>query len=616
MEHRTSRRQFLQAVAASGTLAVSSGAQTGTAPGSLQERLRAEVRRRADHHAAERHLVVDYYRIRYKLAYPLPVERIALVQAPVPGFTAGYPWETWMSWALEERVNSLGWAAEWFRNQEYIRTAARDLNALAAWPSYCQHGRLSLVSGHAGRLLWTALTRWNWLDGPLRAKLRAACLRHAAEVAPLSAGFYAGAKTKEDLLKMPAAHEKAHNIPFIGTVGAALAAGPGRSPAAPMLNDTVRAALGTILELRSEGFTEAVAYDGFLLDFAADWLEIIPERQRREFLDHPNLPHYLKESYMLGAPGAIEEVAELGDVEPLQMPFHYSAHAKVAHFDDDPVRSWFLQRWRPERVRANGLGALDRVVHRLRPKAPEPGAMNAHYALVLRTGWEAEDLAVAVSCTNSPAGHLSPPDSGTLVIGARGRWIISDPGYKQYARGEEREYTTGPAAHNYPVINGAVQDKKQPRLLALESSAGDICRTSIELAACYAEKADVTSVIRNVWLKGRDAVIVADYIRGGSIEDVVYHWHGHPGGAWHSQEGWMLLHVKGVDLWFTSPQASLSHGNLNRLPGSRGQLTVVAKANPADGAVWWVFARSEAPPPIDVVAGGREIRTLGHRFRI
>jgi len=61
------------------------------------------------------------------------------------------------------------------------------------------------------------------------------------------------------------------------------------------------------------------------------------------------------------------------------------------------------------------------------------GALDVHYTAVLRSGWEAEDLAVAISCSNSPTDHIQR-DNGTLVVGTRGHWLIADPGYQQYAR--------------------------------------------------------------------------------------------------------------------------------------------------------------------------------------
>ena len=74
---------------------------------------------------------MDYYRIRRKIAYPLPLLSLNLPNVPVPGIK-GYPWSIWLLWTLEERIASLGWASQWFRDQETRPAATADLAALAS----------------------------------------------------------------------------------------------------------------------------------------------------------------------------------------------------------------------------------------------------------------------------------------------------------------------------------------------------------------------------------------------------------------------------------------------------------------------------------------------------
>lgn len=613
----TSRRRFVQSTAG---LLAAGGAAGAPAPVKApaaarqlsREDVEAEIRRRADHYLGQRRLVVDYYRIRRQLAYPLPVTSLSIPEMPVPGIP-GYPWATWLTWELEERIDSLGWSAEWFGRQDCARAAARDLEALTAWPKYCQYPNPDLSSGHAARMLWTAYTKWRWPAEPLRKAIRAAAARHVEELVPLGDQYYGQLRTKEDFLALPEPHRKLPNIPLIGTAGAALTAQIAGHPAAAALNERLMAILGAIFELRPKGYAEAVAYDGYILDFVAPWLETLPDAQRRRILDHPSLRHYLEQAYMLAAPGALEQVAQLADVEPREMPFHYSAQARLAALQTDPVRSWYLRRWPVGWIRSGALGALRPVVAKLEGAAPPAGALNAHYANVLRTGWEKEDLAVAVSCTTSQASHL-PPDNGTLVIGTRGRWIISDPGYQQYMRDAEREFTVGPTAHNYPVISGVMQDKKQPRMVTLDKAAPDLPRTAVELAACYPASAGVDSVLRTVWLSGRNGVVVADQVRSAANRKLDYHWHGHPDASWWARDGAVLVHLPDTDLWIATPQARLTDAGIVRHAGSRGQLTLGAEIFPAPPVVWWVFALGDAPPVIEPLQGGRGLRAMGREF--
>src|ERR1017187_3662404 len=150
----SSRRTFL---AAAGTSSVAPLLAAAVAP--RKPAVEAEIRQRARAYMGQRYLLVDYYRIRRKLAFPLPVKDLSVRQVPVPSDSA-YPWATWMTWELEERVNALGYAAEWFGDAGAARAAARDLEALAAWPAYRQYNQPDLSSGHSGRILWTAFRKW------------------------------------------------------------------------------------------------------------------------------------------------------------------------------------------------------------------------------------------------------------------------------------------------------------------------------------------------------------------------------------------------------------------------------------------------------------------------
>lgn len=406
----------------------------------------AEVLRRAESYAAARHLVVDYYRIRRQLAYPLPVRSLSLPAMPVPTIS-DYPWSFWMAWALEERVNALGSAAAWFGRADFGRAVAGDLEALAGWPKYCQYKRPDLTAGHMGRTLWAAATRWPWVGGQLRDKIRAGCRRLVEEVLPMSDAWYGPLKSRQELLSQADLPSKLANIPLIGTVGAALAASVCSHPALPALNDRLGFVAGAVLDLRGKGVTEAVGYDGYILDFVADWLTILDAAARASILKHPNFRQYLEQSYMLSAPGAAEQVAELSDVEPRQMPFHFSAQAKLANMAPDAARSWYLASWPVDWIRTDALAALRPLVDSLGGPAPAAGALRTSYAAVLRSGWQTGDLAAVVSCNNSPMSHVQT-DNGTVAIGTAGRWLICDPGYQQYMRDVERDFTLGAGAHN------------------------------------------------------------------------------------------------------------------------------------------------------------------------
>ncbi len=628
MSGKRSRRDFLKTTgsgAAIATLGVGSGCSSDSefSPEDLDQphsqrmsrkTVESEIRRRADFYLSQRYMVVDYYRIRRKLAYPLPVRSVSVPEVSVPSID-DYPWTVWMTWELEERVNSLGWAAEWFGDEGAQEAVAADLVELARWPEYRQYERPDLSAGHVGRILWTACTKWSWVDAELRNRLVAGCRRHLEEVFPASEHEYGQISSVADIRALEEPHRKLHNIPLIGTIGAALVASCSEQSAVSTLNHWIQTIFEANLDFREGGFTEGVAYDGYVLDFIADWFSILSEEQRLPILKHRFFTNFLEESYMLSVPGAPEMVAELGDVEPKEMPFHISAQAKIYPFQPDPVRAWHLKRWRADWIRSGGLGALHTIVDELDGEAPVDGVSNAHYAVVLRNGWDQDGLSTVVSCNNSPMGHLQK-DNGTILVGKAGRWLITDPGYQQYMEDLEREFTLGPTAHNYPVINGLTQSQKSPRLLALETISKGVHKAAIDLTSCYPEEAKASAVIRTVWLSGNELVTVADQIDASTIDSLQYHWQGHPEASWWCQDGWALIHTDRADLWMTSPQFTIAGSDIKRFPGSRGQLTLsVETASPAN-VVWWFFVLAETFESFHLMDGGKSVEILGQTFGI
>lgn len=58
-----------------------------------RDRIQSEMAQRARRLLPQTHLTADYYRIRRKVAYPLPVQQITLPELPVSGLSS-YPWAT------------------------------------------------------------------------------------------------------------------------------------------------------------------------------------------------------------------------------------------------------------------------------------------------------------------------------------------------------------------------------------------------------------------------------------------------------------------------------------------------------------------------------------------
>jgi len=617
--HRSSRRSFIMTAGAGVALVGAPAARQEKAMNETHgkadraEAIAAQMRRRADAFLKQDYLVVDYYRIRRKLAYPLPVTSLSIPEVVVPTI-GNYPWGTWMLWTLEERVFTLASAFEWFGDEQAREAVMRDLDALGRWPGYSQYTYPDLTAGHSGRLLWSALARWKWLDEKTRENVKPGAVRLIEATIPLADKQFAEFESKDAILEREDVHRLVHNIRVIGTMGAAMCANVLGHKAGGRLNAYVQMLMGATLDMRERGFSEGVAYDGYVLDFAMDWLGSLPAGERGGILEHPRLRDYLDESYLLSAPGDAMQAAELSDVEPKEMPFHVSAQAKLQRFKPDAVRGWHLERCRLDWIRSDGLRAL----HGLKESpsnAPAAGAANAHYAVALRNGWDSEDLAVAMACSNSPMSHIQQ-DNGTITIGTQGAWFITDPGYQQYMKDAEREFTLGPTAHNTPVINGLAQTAKAPRLVSLGMEPDDTWKAAIELTGCYANKSSVSYAARTVWLWQKAVVVVADEVRLPSPGTLRYHWHGHGDAAWWIEDGWARLVLQNKVLWFRASVPCVSPEGLVRLPGSRGPLTLVSEIVDAPEVVWWAFSCSTEPPEVDWQATATAISVNGRIFEV
>jgi hypothetical protein len=580
-----------------------------------RQAIEAEMNSRARRQLSRDWLVVDYYRIGRKLAFPLALKQIEIPKLEVPGIP-DYPWEIWLSWELEERLNCLGWQAEWSKDPEATQAVIKELEALAQWPEFTPNRRLDLCLGHTSRVMVQACTRWHFVPPEVIITLRKGLERLVDQALPWAENRYGSLPTLENLPRNPEASREVHNIPFIGLIGTALAAGVVRPQVAPRLNGMVERLLELLMTLRKNGYSEGVGYDGYLLDFLACWFETLPTKQKEQLLHRYDYSGFLEESLNLAAPGDLVQVAEIADVEPVQMPFHLSAQARLQQLQPDLRRAWYLNHCPIRNWRADGLAALHGLLpDRLRQMEPPPaGVLDARYAQVLRSGWKISDLAVAIASSNSPAGHIHN-DYGSITIGTAGRWLLADPGYQQYMPGLEREFTLGPTAHNTPVLNGLAQSEKAGRILEAKQIDQDTFRLQIDLAKCYPRELELRKLIRTVWLWGNRAVVVADQLEGSAIRQAGYSWHGHPAAAWRVEGNRALLYCEPAALWISSPSFAMSDNSLDRLPGSRGQMSLQIQG-PTRPIVWWVFSRGEKPPDLELISKGLMLVVNQRQFEI
>jgi hypothetical protein len=572
--------------------------------------IETELRRRADKYLRQSHLVVDYYRVRRRVAYPLPLRRLVLPRLAVPGLS-DYPWATWLSWEIEERISALGWTGHLFSHKASRTATKLDLFSLSRWPTYRPVEKPDLSQAHFARTLALAERQWPWLEHKIRFAIRKALRRMVNAGLPTIREGLGRFRDAGEILAQPNAPWLVGNIRVIYAIGMALAANAASHPAANELHRCVENLLEALFQLRRNGLSEAVAYDGYILDFLISWIEGLPSESKREMLRGPDIARFVDESFMVSAPGDIMAVAELNDVEPKQMAFHASALVRLQPMQPNPTLAWYCSHCRLDWLRADALATLYASAGKLGGKPPAAGALDAHYATVLRSGWREDDVAVVIGASNSPASHVHF-SNGSITIGTRQRWFVTSPGYQQFMPTSEREFTIGKSAHNTPVINGHPQISKAVQRLALDSLGRDRYRAKLDLTGCYSAKLRLDMVTRTVWLHRRELVVVADQVAARSIKSLLYHWHGGMEGAWWIEDDWAKIHLADATLWIHSPQAKTFE--VQRLRGSRGQLTLIAETNSKAQAVWWIFAFGERKPTISTRNGGRKLRVGAHFF--
>ncbi len=591
-----------------GILACSSSSQSADNPDNGGSAIRALVESRAARYADDQVLVADFYRIHRKLAYPLPVTEIYNPDFHVTGISH-YPWEIWMTWDLEQRVYSLGWAAQWTGNEHYKELVRRDIDALAGWPRYDAGRAPHLAGAHAARLMVSAYRNWDWLGEDIRGKIEQGLRRFidSTNTDWINDGrleLNTATKVLASELRLIA------NIPTIATIGRSMAARVCGHPLSDKLERHAEALIMAQLQLRGAGYTEAVAYDGYILDFVLDWLPEADRNFREELLASDELALMLEQSWISATPGNLMNVAPLNDVEPREMPFHASVHAKLAMLrGTDRQESWYLQKIPLEWIRTDALAALDGVDLLDNAEAPLPGVAKGLCTLTTRSGWSGSDLAVVMSATEVSVGHIQQ-DNGTIVIGAGGNWLIDDPGYQQYVPGLEREFTLGPTAHNYPVIGKeGVQTANKVNRLEVEQRSGLPCM-AVDITGGYSDRVGVSKVLRKVWQAGDSLVVVADIVQfEGRSQEINYHWHANPEAALWLQDGSVRIVLDGESLWVTSAGYPLKGQQIKLLPGTRGQLTI-GQTIPADGndkIIWWLFKRGGSPARYELSADGAMI---------
>ncbi|WP_019626601.1 heparinase II/III family protein [Thioalkalivibrio sp. ALJT] len=576
--------------------------------------------KRLDQHLNAKHLAFFCHRIRRRWSLPLPVTALPELDTQVRGFAKPYPWQIWCLWALEERLYALSGAGSFLDDPLARDRCIEDLEALVQWPRYTVANKLDLPYGHAVQLMAMALRDWAWLPEATQQVLRCALQRAVEEGMHLVPPAVQALASADALLAKPSPHQHLHNIPLIAQAALATAAEVIDHPERGRLSSRFLQLFQARLALYHQGLTEGISYDGYFYNFALGWLSTQSSAVIESIVHHPAMQDLEDQARGLACPGQIAHSAEIGDVEPLEMPFVWSALARLQQWAFSFSRETLLDAVSAEWVRADALWVRAQQAEQQAaredvtpPKTSRdsqhgctlavPVVQQSTAAVTLATGLGDDDLSVVMSLCRSPMNHIQA-DSGTLLIGHAGHWWITDPGYQQYLKTAERDFTLGPEAHNTPVINGHGQAHKAGRLLysgeCQTSSEAEGAYAVVDLTACYSMEAQVDTVTRTLWRLGRDHVVVCDTVVAAPDVSVAYHWHGDADAYWGEQSGAVSLYLPSSHrtLWLQSGQQPLSLAQQHRLRGSRGQCTLQVTQPASVTHHWWSFSLADTPPAL------------------
>lgn len=545
------------------------GLERRTEPWSVED-VYDEIRRRAAVYRDRRELIVDYYRIGFHLAFPLPLKKRP-TELPVGVIgDRPYPWLIWLGWELEERWRIFAAADRMGADGSLL---ADELTALASWSSYdADYGGAGLVTAALASPLCDVLER----GGPSADLARTVGERIVGESITRCAEAWKSGPPYQ-LTDM-------HNIRCITLFrGAQLASAVG-SPGADVLQRRALQVFRSWVELRAADrpLVEGSAYDGYLLDSMTDWLQARPDADELAAEAREPLTETVVGWAHLALPGRPDLLAPLGDTEG-EMPYWTVPALRISRWLGRTDLSAWLRRLPLARIPAAGL--TEALTLPDGDGAIEPDTHDQLASRTHRTGWDTSDLLVAVAAGRTPMGHLHL-DGGHVVIGWHGRCWITDPGYQQYRPGIERDYSIGTEAHNAPVIGGHAQSVRAV------VRAGD----GLDLGACY-EGLPADAVVRRRVRLDADRVVVTDEISGvPDGTEVTTHWLGGAGLGWAFVDGWARLSDGQRAFWIAWDSGEITAGQLGRHDGSRGPLRLRVSTHARGGALrqQWSFVTDTA----------------------
>ena len=401
----------------------------------------------AQYYLHEESFEVNYPSISFRWTIQLPLNEPDRMPEPI-GYT-DFPYWTMYSRAIEERLVVLSTVYLVTKQKEYadrIRGHLLDLSRYGKWYEFNHRG----AEGNLSNAHFTigVAAAYDSIRDTLTAEER---------VVIRKAIWYKGLQP----LAVDIGNSDMHNIVAAKHVAMMYGAAalldeiPYASKYLKASHDYVKSYLDR--KIRS-GETEGLLYD----NVAARHAWMAADLYRRvsgdsSLVEHPYLKDELPERFLrLLSPGESNTFPNFSD-SFYKLDIAYLMIMTAAHHKH-PAAMWYVNQFGRDHTAA--LIHLRGGVPAEHPEDYYNGQASYIFPTIgwaaLRSGWKERDHLLCFTSGPSDRDH-NHKDQNNLMLNVAGEWLITGPGYQDYAPGPKADYTTGTIGHNSLLVNSQGQ---------------------------------------------------------------------------------------------------------------------------------------------------------------
>ena len=431
-----------------------------------------ELKKRLDIEKDRKEIIVNYYRIRKKYVFSLPVENGWDKDLPViVENIKPYPYAIWLLWTLRERWDTLYSGYVMNNDEESRRMLESEIIKAFAWDKFAIGRNAYLGTAHFAM----CVSRY-YLNNVFKADSKTIIRQLSKEF--LDKHFLEWLREYEQTdenNKVTLLHNIQVILAFSGLSLARCIRYEHCDEILEVVKKIARAYKGS-----REGempFTEMAAYDSFTLDAITEYISMFSKEECvKDYSDELNDAFNSITDTMV--PGRCDILAPMGDVEE-EMQFHSYVIYRLSKWLNKDYGMSLLRKINPARLPS--LLLMDAIKEETNKTEVVYGPLTRKNAgtVVMRTGYSKDDILVCLSVAKWNEGHVHF-DSGSFIFAHQGEIPVSDPGYQQYIKGEERTFTIGKYSHNAPIINGNAQTKRLAEIVELSDN-----HVKLDLSLCY-----------------------------------------------------------------------------------------------------------------------------------